>query len=69
MEKPFKMEKPLKKKPLHGKAVKKKRLNGKAAKKKLHNGKAVRRKAFNVHDGKTVHYNNVKVTFLASALW
>ena len=22
-----------------------------------------------VHDGKAVHYNNVKVTFLASSLW
>ena len=51
------------------KPLKKKRLNGKAAKKKVHNGKAVRRKVFNVHDGKTVHYNNVKVTFLASSLW
>ena len=59
MEKPFKMEKPLKKKLLNGKAVKKKRLNGKPS----------GEKQCIVHDGKTVHYNNVKVTFLASSLW
>ena len=49
------------------KPLKKKRLNGKAARKKCAIKKPSGEK--HVHDGKAVHYNNVKVTFLASSLW
>ena len=49
------------------KPLKKKRLNGKTAKKKCTMEKPSGEK--HVHDGKTVDYNNVKVTFLASSLW
>ena len=52
------MEKPLKKKRLNGKAAKKKKCTMEKPSGEKH-----------VHDGKAVHYNNVKVTFLASSLW